>query len=481
MKRLLAVGLDAGDLDFVLMRSTSLPNLKSLIQSGTLARVKAPRCLSGSVWPTFAAGREPGVHGIYQHLVWDPQRMGLQRIGAQHSYNNNFWNKLDDKSVRSIVLDVPYCFPAPLRHGAEIYDWGTHGQTLPIATNSAEVSDWLKKFGKSPIGREAPIEKSAAELRRIESTLLQSVKAKADLVEQLMDNFEWDFCLPVFAEAHRAGHIFHSDDDLQKDPTQETPLLRVYQALDQAIGRILGLVDSSDVVVSVFSTHGMTRDRNQSGLVQKVMARLNQKFLGASSAESSGGWVRRLREVIPDGLQLQAANLASDSLRQWIVEQEVIGGLDWPNTPAFALRTDIRSEIRLNIKGRERLGVLEAGSTEMERYRTFLQDAFFSLRDADSEEPLVADVVALGEIFAGPNSQLLPDYAIEWRDCPAVERVSSSVLGEFCITPLSARGGDHRDEGFVLVNYAEDSLTMPSRVSEIGSLFQQLLGVTPDS
>ena len=59
-----------------------------------------------------------------------------------------------------------------------------------------------------------------------------------------MIDYAWDFCLPIFAETHRAGHIFHCKDDLRPAPKQETPLLRVDRTLGAALANFLDLTQN---------------------------------------------------------------------------------------------------------------------------------------------------------------------------------------------------------------------------------------------
>jgi len=159
-RRVLAIGLDGGDIDFILARRAALPTLARALDDGRLQRTAAPKALSGSVWPTFYSGRDPGAHGMYQHLVWDAERMGLRRIAPDWCCYRPFWQTLERDGHDVVVLDVPYSFPTSLERGAEIIDWGTHGQTWPMSSNRTDVDALVKRFGASPIGRETPVEKT---------------------------------------------------------------------------------------------------------------------------------------------------------------------------------------------------------------------------------------------------------------------------------------------------------------------------------
>jgi len=485
--RLLAIGLDAGDLDFIRSRGDRLPALRKLADSKFLFQPAAPKALSGSVWPTFYTGSHPGHHGIYQHLVWDAQKMGLRLIGPRWCRLRPFWADLEARGRKVTVLDVPYTFPGFLKEGVEISDWGTHGQTRPLASNRPEVRKFLRTFGWSTIGRETPVKKTRAQLNSIHRKLLTSVDRKGDLIRALIKQFQWDVFIGIFGEIHRGGHVFYEEADALSDNSPETPLLDIYQRVDHALSRVLECVDLQRTTVVLFSVHGMMRDYGQGHLVKPILDRLNQVFLdrrlGISvPAQRAGGLVGWLRKKVPSGLQNAIGETAPDWVRQWVVEREIVGGIDWSRTPGFALRTDVRAELRLNLAGRETKGWLEAGSPLYRAYVESLQRAFLGLKDVDTGNLLVDEVVSIPELFPGERSHALPDFAITWRPAPLARRVISPEIGELEVRPSGARGGDHTDFGFVAVS---PSQTIEARLSsnrlppveniwDLGNLFMRL-------
>ena len=350
--KVLAIGLDACDLSLIQSRRTQLPVLARLTEAEFFCESAAPKALTGSVWPTFYTGSYPGHHGIYQHLVWDAQKMGLRLIGPDWCAFRPFWADLEDRGRNVIVLDVPYTFPVFLKRGVEISDWGTHGQTRPLAANRADVREFLRKFGASPIGRETPVRKTPAQLDTIHKTLLQSVDRKRDLILALMKRFDWDVFIATFGELHRGGHLFYDESDAL-DGSLETPLPEIYRKIDRALAHIFESLDLQRTTVIFFSVHGMMRDFGQNHLVKPLMDRFNRLFLRRhwgrdASAAKTGGLVGRLRKVVPSRLQYAIGKSAPDRVRHWVVEREIIGGVDWSQTPGFSLRTDVRAELRLN-------------------------------------------------------------------------------------------------------------------------------------
>jgi hypothetical protein len=134
------------------------------------------------------------------------------------------------------------------------------------------------------------------------------------------------------------------------------------------------------------------------------------------------------------------------------VEKELIGGLDWAVTPGFALRTDIRTELRLNLIGRESQGMLEPNSKLHDSYVEFMKSVFLELHDRDTGAGLVDEVIDTHQIFSGIRSASLPDFVITWHPRPFAQRVHSRLVGDLTSTQLPrVRGGDHTDYGFAIV------------------------------
>lgn len=473
-QRLLMLGLDAADLHFIRSHADALPTLGKALDTGVLFEPAAPEPLSGSVWPTFYSGKHPGMHGMYQHLVWDADRMGLRLIGDDWCPYEPFWKDLENYGHRVVVMDVPFSFGTALQKGVEITDWGTHGQTYPFRCNQPEIEAHIRRFGRSPIGRETPIKKTPRQLATIRRRLIKGAEKKADLIRQLMAALEWDLFIAVFGETHRGGHLFFDEPDGADNNAcaGHSPMLAVYQAVDRALADILKQT-ASNTAVMIFSVHGMTHNEAQEHVAAPMMNRLNAAFLRdycnheVPGRQSSGGMVGALRRIVPARIQHMVGSAAPDRIRQWVVEQEVIGGLDWSVTPGFSLRSDIRTEFRLNLIGREAKGYLERGSEMHRRYVDFLRTAFISLTDADSGVRLVEEMVDIHAQFPGPLVDRLPDYAITWCKVPAARRIHAPGIGHLDVSRPAIRGGDHTYSGFaLLLNSRQDG---PSHLPPLAS------------
>ncbi len=499
---LLMIGIDAGDLEFIQAHRTSLPAMGALLDRGRVWRPEATLSLFGSTWPSFVAGAGPGEHGIYQHLAWDAERMGLRLIGGEMRPRRAFWQELEARGLRVVAIDVPYTEPAYLKRGLEITDFATHGATFGLQTNRPGLAREIRaRFGRGTMGRETPVRKSAVKLLSIREDMIESAQLKTEMLLHFMAAEPWDVFMAVYGECHRGGHLLWN----REDPAD---LLRVYEAVDAGIGRLVAAAPA-ETRVFIFSAHGMGEIASQGHLIRPLMARVNEVFLtreeglgsgadgengchgkngnagtngtnGKHERKSAGGFVSWLRERVPDAWQQAAGDAAPEWFRHWVVEREVLGGIDWARTPGFGLRTELRTELRLNLRGREAAGVLECDGPRREAYVDFLRETLMSLKDAATGAPLVERMADVHAEYPGTRVDWLPDYSIQWRDVPPAARAFSESIGYVeGITPQT-RGGDHADLGFALLAGdafdAVDDLPPLERVDQFAAFIVELAG-----
>ncbi len=454
--KVLMIGIDAGDIEFIQSSLERLPRLRQLFADGEVIRLDSTaRHLPGSVWPTFSTASLPGEHGIYQHIQWDPSRMKLRRLSTDWIDFQPFWSEAAGQGVRSTVIDVPFSFPTRPKQSVEVMNWGSHDLVGPYQSNPPELAREIRRrFGKHPMGYEIPVEKTRAQLEQIGKEIVAGARRKAELSRWLLETSEWDFFLTVFGECHRGGHVLWPDPGHATVP--RGALLEVYQAVDQGVAHVLDGVDLSTTTVIVFSLHGMRETFSQEHFVRPVMDRINAAFHdpGANRSEpdrQSRGLVRMLREAIPDRLQHVIAMSVPVGVRDWVVEQWITGGIAWDRTLGFALRADLNGYLRFNLIGREAEGVIEKGSDLHLRYAKWVKESFFGLKVDGKDTPLVKEVIALADVYPGPKNDALPDLIVSWQDMEPAQEIYSERLGKVTSGLAPGRGGEHQPTGFAVL------------------------------
>jgi hypothetical protein len=183
-----------------------------------------------------------------------------------------------------------------------------------------------------------------------------------------------------------------------------------------------------------------------------------------------------LRKIVPHRFQYAIGASSSDAVRQWVVEKEMIGGLDWAVTPGFALRADIRTELRLNLIGRESQGMLEPHSALYDSYVKFMKRVFLELQDRDTGAQLVDEVIDTHHSFPGARNASLPDFVITWHPRPFATHVHSRLVGDLTSAQLpGARGGDHTDFGFAIVPDTMSDFHPLHRITDLATWTKQFV------
>ncbi len=478
-RRVAMIGVDAVDLDLVKSWLPSLPHFRRFVEDGTVHRLESTAgLLTGSVWPTFYTGAGPGEHGIYHHLQWDPESMRLRRVSRDWLDCEPFWRQLERRDLRVTVLDVPMTMGPRLERGLEVINWGSHDQLGRFTANSPDIArEVRRRFGEHPMGAEIPVDKGRRQMQQIRLNLIAGAQRKAELSRWLLGLRDWDCFLTVFGETHRGGHLLWPDEDDGKSPVPAGALRDVYRAVDAAIGRLLEALPLEQTAVVLFALHGMGPNTSQEHFVPRIMDRVNAGWVdpGGASRPQRSFW-RRLRETVPAPLQNAIAQAVPVGVRDWVVERQISSGYDWSRTPAFPLLADLNGYIRFNLRGRERLGVLEAGGETYRRYLERLTACLRGLRAAGSGGPLVQEITLAGEAFSGRRAGRLPDLIVRWTPAPPAGEIDSEVLGRIEARRATGRGGNHRPDGFCAILGDAGATPGPRHIADLAAFVTRLLG-----
>ena len=119
---------------------------------------------------------------------------------------------------------------------------------------------------------------------------------------------------------------------------------------------------------------------------------------------------------MPAGLRGAIARAIPDRAALALTARLELRGIDWATTPAFAHPADNQGYVRLNLRGRERGGVVapEAAEGLMEEIAAGLADLPGPRRSA--RRGLGG---ASGELYRGRHADRLPDLVVRWSDRPA--------------------------------------------------------------
>lgn len=469
--RLLMIALDAVDREFLATHLDRLPHIARLLAEGQGGELES-EAISGSVWTSFFTRSAPGDHGVFDQLQWDPRTMRIARSDSSLTPNRPFWRDLGQPAI---CLDIPVLYEGPTpREVVEICNWGSHDIVGPFwCSDPALGRRFLREVGRSPMGgQEIPVPKTTAQLARLRDDLAGAAALRAKAVRWLMHERPWRLFVCSFGEIHRAGHNFGGRwQDGGENPGAREDLLKVYEAVDAAVGEMTAAAPDADVLL--FSLHGMGPNVSQCHHMSVFLERAFAKFRGEPAPGDRGeppGLVRALRRAIPAWLQLLIAERTPMAVRDEIVARELTGGLDWAKTFGFCLHGDVSALIRLNLAGREARGRLSVD--EADALLDFLAKEAEALTLPDGA-PLVKRVSYPTRDMPGPRAHLLPDMVIEWRPgAGPAAAIHSPSLGVIRSKFETGRGGNHRFDPFWRLSgpRAARILMQPRHVSELADV-----------
>lgn len=467
--RVLMIGLDAAEPSLLegWMADGTLPHLQRLCSAGAYGRLSSTADVFGSsIWPCFLTGVGPGQSGAYHFLQWSPERMAMRRWGRGWIDPEPFWRSLGGLGIQVTAVDVPG--PSPPSHGRsrETSGWSCIPKVHPAY---AYPPDLLRGFGTA---RRRELRKMATRLlgevnaprplaRALEEadTFVESTRQTCALAVDLMGRDPWDLFIAVYSAAHRGGHGFWDASGLSDGGGREAEralrecLKRTYVACDEAVGRHLEAVPE-DTTVLVFSLHGMAANRSRSFILEAMLRRILSDGRPAA-VRSAPGLLKRLRQAVPIEWRSAVKTRLPLGIQDRLSLFWRTARRDWSRTWAFPVPVDLEGYVRINLRGREAKGVVEPGR-DYEALCDRIEEGVSTFVDADTGEPLVAEVVRIDEAFGGQSRRAaLPDLVLRWAPTPARHRrVTSPRFGSIdWPTPgkvPTGRSGNHTAIGFVM-------------------------------
>ena len=155
--------------------------------------------------------------------------------------------------------------------------------------------------------------------------------------------------------------------------------------------------------------------------------------------------------------------------------------VDWSRTKAYALGL---GQIYLNLRGREKLGILEP-SPETDRLMEEIRQKLEAVEDPDTHQSVVQKVYLGREIFHGPRMPEAPDLQVDFRDGYRTSWQTSlgAIPSGIVVANMKKWSGDHcasdpSDTQGILLSNRPITTATPS-ILDVAPTVLSLLGVQP--
>ncbi len=362
---------------------------------------------------------------------------------------------------RVVVIDAPFARPAGELNGVQVTNWGTHDtwSWRRCSAPSSLIEDVVARFGDHPVPYCDAEARSLADYENLRAGLVAGAQRKTAVLRHFLSMEDWDFFFGVFSESHCAGHQFwhfmdpgHPRHDASAPGTLRSAVRDVYRTIDAGLAAILQDLPA-DVPVFVFLSHGMGPYFAGSHLLGAVLERLG--LSGTSEAadfpdRGTVGILWKLRRVLPPKLrQALKARLPTLLAALWRFAHPV-QSLWRPGMRAFALPShNMTGAIRINVKGREPLGVVAPG-LEYETLCEELMAKLLELENSETGKLAVQWVRRARDLYEGARVEEMPDLFVEWDHSAPINALRSSTIGTVNSVLAADRTGDHSAHGLLL-------------------------------
>lgn len=524
MSTVIAIGLDSAEPRVMeqWIRDGKLPTMQRIANRGVYGRLDNSHIYSAETpWTTFATGVKPERTGYYSPLRYHVDRY---EVGTRAAYEYDEFPPFFalGSDYRVCAFDLPQVrlidpdkFPFS---GVQVACWGAHSpQVSPGSNPPGLYEELVRKHGEHPaLHRDYAVCVDIKGTMRLESILNTGIERRAAICEDLLRRERWDLFTTVFGESHAAGHNFwqlsQPDHPLYEKLHRQVdhdPMLTCFQAMDTAIARIVDAAPD-DAVIVVFSAHGMgpnTMDLPSGGFLPELLHRYS--FQGeAALAEGDIDapvpdhiteldwcyWERHvwntkvdshpLRKFLRRKLPTRALALIEDWLEKGSRLRPPVSSARkhislsfqpakwyeplWPQMKAFALPSFSEGYVRINVKGREPQGMVDA--SDYHRVCDEVTELIERMRCSRTGVPMAAQIVRTRENPMDTNPKLPDaDLVVVWQEEYAADAVDVPGYGRIGPVP-HYRAGSHRPEGFLMA--CGDQLPVGAQLAERGHAVQ---------
>ena len=469
MAPLLVIGLDGATLDLVRPWAAAgrLPVLAGLMARGAWGPLRSTvPAATFPAWTSLTTGVNPGRHGVLDFSERVPGTYRVRFVNGSWRRVPALWTRLSAAGRRVAVLTVPATYPPEPIDGVMV-----SGFDSPLTTAidgsfvhpKALYAEIRRVVGRVPFADFQEVTTGPGWHATALARLLDGIERRAALAEMLLRRERWDALMVVFGESDTVAHHFwrfHDPRSPRHAPSAfGDAIVRVYEALDRALGRLLAAAPV-DAAVAVVSDHGSGGAGDHAAHPNRRLAECGLLAFRPRARRGRAAALARAAALRAVPTRLQAPllrRLPGAAGRLEGVHR--FAGIDWARTTAYSEELDYHPSVWLNVRGREPEGVVEPAAYEATRAR--VAAALTAWRDADGR-PVVERVWRREELYAGPYVSGAPDLLLDLalvdgysRAClrsdgpgPALRRLAPA---EHVGGKGKGMNGTHRREGlFVL-------------------------------
>ena len=351
-RRVIVIGLDCATPrtlfeDFI----DECPNIKKLMNQGVYGKLRSSDPpITIPAWMVMSTGKKAGTLGVYGFRHRKENSYTDFWVAGSHDIKEpRIWDILGKKGLKSIILGVPPTFPVEPLNGNLVTGFITP-DTMSNFTYPPELKIELSEnVGKYVI--DANFRTEAKEKLLIDIHKMTNIHFNT--IKYLMKKKDWHYVQFVIIGLDRMHHAFWKYYDKfhhKYEPGNifESSIKNYYKKIDKEVGEILELIDQNTIVFIV-SDHG----------------------------------AKAMKGCLCVNLALEKLGLLKFKNRPTTKTNLENADIDWENTYAWGWG-GYYARIFLNVKGREKLGIID--QKDYEKWRDKIRELLKTIPDDNGNQ-----------------------------------------------------------------------------------------------
>ncbi len=471
--KVIIIGLDGGEPSIIdKLTEKELPNLYRLKREGSSGRLRSTiPAATAPAWSAFMTGKNPGNTGCidfiqrvtnnYETTAVDTEMarkeggIDLSVLTTQMSGSKRLWEVVSEAGMKVGVMHVPMTYPPLKVDGFMITGLGTPGTDSEFTYPKELRSKLLNEFGyKMHITELNVTDREDIAL----ADLYATERKRKDVALKLMNTTEWDLFMVVFEGTDYIQHMFwkymdptHPQHDSEKAKKYGNAIYEYYQEVDKFIGELTAKIDENTTVF-IMSDHGGASLKKyfyiHKFLKNLGFLTLKEKSKGSKTLARMGIQKDLIYSILIKSKLYKIIYKIPKFLRGMVPSNDYnISDFDWTKTKAFSISG--WGMVYINLKGREPNGIVEPGE-EYESLRDTIRHELLNLKDPDSGEAVVKEVLKKEEVYSGKYMDILPDLVCRIDNIECLEIIPSDNNNDSLFTTQNLkRSGTHAKDGII--------------------------------
>ncbi len=466
-KKVLFIGLDGGTFDVLdpFIASGWMPRLQRFISGGVRGPLETTiPPITPTAWVSCVTGLNPGKHGVFEFLLRRKGSGELPDVPVSSNVRDGmpFWDVLGQLGKQAIVTNLPCTYPPKMVNGLMVADFLTPRGRKDFTFPASLREELESRFGEYQLYITEVY--SPGNVDKILDQLFAELEYKTKVNLYLMKQYDWDVFTTHYWSTDRFQHeLWHLIDrthpffNAKEYEAHRQRIEEFWRAVDTTLGTLFDAV-GEETTIFMASDHGFGPIKkflcfnvwllNEGLLVLKrdAMTRFKKALFrlgltpdfGYRTAMKLGLAHLRLSVGVTNRSQLmKLANQLMLSLED----------VDWSRTTAFSKGN--YGQIFINLKGREKFGIVEPGA-EYEQVMETISEKLRSLQDPDTGEALIGPIWRREDLYTGPRTEESPDLQFLPSDMTNKPLGTLDMTSNKFITPVYGNSGDHRMHGIFI-------------------------------